>query len=140
MVSVRAPVFVNCTVWEFVVPSGTLPKLADDGVARKTGASPVPVMGRLTELLEALLVSARYPENAPEDVGANFRVTVTDLAGAIVKGTLRPLTLKALPETASLDKVRAARPSFQMVIDRVLLLPSLTLPKLADVGLNTTKP
>lgn len=48
--------------------------------------------------------------------------------------------LKALPDTVPFVIVNAARPSFRMVIESVLLLPSLTLPKLADVGLNTTKP
>ena len=81
IVTVSAPVFVNCTVCEFVVPSGTLPKLALDGVARNAGAVPVPVIAKLTELFEALLVRARYPANEPEDAGANLSVTVRDAAG-----------------------------------------------------------
>ena len=58
----------------------------------------------------------------------------------MVLGTVSPLTLNALPDTLSLVIVSAARPSFQMVIESVLLLPSFTLPKLAEVGLNTTNP
>ena len=81
IVTRSAPVFVNCTICELVIPSGTLPKLALDGVARSAGATPVPVIAKLTELFEALLVSARYPANDPDDAGANFSVTATDAAG-----------------------------------------------------------
>jgi hypothetical protein len=102
------------------MPRGTLPKLALDGVARSAGATPVPVIAKLTELFEASLVSARYPANDPGDAGANFSVTVTDVAGRIVVGTLSPLTLNALPETVSFVMVSAARPSFQMVIRNCL--------------------
>ena len=140
IVTLSAPVFINCTVCEFVVPSGTLPKLAPDGVALNAGAIPVPVIAKLTELFDALLVTAKYPANDPDACGANFSVTVTDFAGSIVVGTLSPLTLNALPETVCFVIVSAVRPSFQMAIESVLLLPSLTLPKLADVGLNTTNP
>jgi hypothetical protein len=140
IVTVRAPTFVNWTVCEFVVPSGTLPKPALGGVARNAGATPVPVIARLTELFDALLVSARYPANDPDVSGANFSVTVTDFAGWIVVGTLSPLTLNALPDTVSLVIVSAARPSFQMVMESVLLPPSFSLPKLAEVGLNTINP
>jgi hypothetical protein len=63
-----------------------------------------------------------------------------DVAGWMVFGTVRPLTLNPLPDTVSLVIVSAARPSFQMVMESVLLLPLFTLPKLADVGLNTTNP
>ena len=81
IVTVTAPTFVNCTVCEFVVPNGTLPKVALDGVACNAGASPVPVIARFTGLFEALLVSAKYPENAPEASGANFAMMVIDVAG-----------------------------------------------------------
>jgi hypothetical protein len=42
IVTVSAPVFVNCTACELVMPSGTLPKLALDGVARRAGATRCP--------------------------------------------------------------------------------------------------
>jgi hypothetical protein len=38
----QAPVFVNCTARELVMPSGTLPK-ALDGVARRAGATRCPL-------------------------------------------------------------------------------------------------
>jgi hypothetical protein len=66
-------------------------------------------------------------------------VTLRLAPGLIVAGTLNPLTPNG-PETATFDIVTAARPAFNIVIESILLVPASMLPKLADVGLNSSAP
>jgi len=142
MVTLLPPVFFNCTVCEFVVPSATVPKLTLDGVVVTVpgAVTPVPLTEYSALPLVALLVNNTYPECSPVLVGANFTESVMYPPAEIVCGTVNPLTLNPVACTDSAEIVAAAAPVFFMVNVMVLPEPTLTDPKLPGDGLNDNVP
>ena len=69
-------------------------------------------------------------------VGENLIVSIADPPGAIVCGIAIPLALNPLPCTAPDEIVTGAVPLFLIVTVVEWLVPIVTLPKLADDGLN----
>src|SRR5207245_2476639 len=96
IVKLAVPLFLTCIVCEFVFPDTTEPKLALDGVTLNPACTPVPVTAA-SAFTPSLFVTVKLPVAAPLVVGANFTASVTLCAGAIVKGTVAPLTEIPLP-------------------------------------------
>ena len=90
-------------------PDTTEPKLALDGVTLNPACTPVPVTAA-SAFTPSLLVTVKLPVAAPPVVGANFTASVTLCAGAIVKGTVAPLTEIPVPLAAICDTVTLELP------------------------------
>ena len=134
------PVFFNCSVCEFVVPTGTLPRFAAPGVMLKVPATPVPDSGKYTRLLVASLPNTMRPPLAPVVSGANLTVIVTCAAGASVSGSVRPLAAYMFACKLSLLNTTLAVPVFVTTTDMLFAVPTCTFPKFAADGLNDNVP
>jgi hypothetical protein len=133
------PVFWTVIVWDFVVPSGTLPKATLDGVKLIRGAgAPAPVPVRFSAVGEpaTLLVKVTVPVAAVVPVGANFTLNVLFPPAAMFSGVVKPLMVKPVPLMAALEIVSVALPAFEMVTVFELLVPSVTVPKATGEGLS----
>jgi hypothetical protein len=75
------------------------------------------------------------PDAAPEADGANFATSVAEFPAVIFAGSVKPLMLKPVPEALAAEIVRVALPEFVRVMFCVVLLPTLTFPKLTLAGL-----
>jgi hypothetical protein len=93
---------------------------------------PVPVNGRIIELLEALLVNEMLPLKFPAAAGAKLMLTVALCPAANVRGRLGETSEKEFEEIVAAVTVRDAPPVFEALTIKVLLLPAATLPKLTD--------
>lgn len=141
IVTLSGPEFFSSTVCDFVVPISTLPNGSFVGrVVKVFAATPYPLSWIVAGDFAALLVIVSLPGNSPAVLGANFSVILRLFPGPIVAGTFRPLTLKVLPVMVSFDRVTASCPSFEIVIEIVLLVPAAMLSKFAHVGLSTSVP
>ncbi len=142
----EVPVFLNCTTCELVVPTGTLPKLTLLGVAVSVEVvmdvvtTPVPEMLIFTKLFVAVLPIWTYPVLVTADVGENLIVNVKYAPGARLFGMVIPLTLYMLATRTSLVMETLEVPVFLMTTLTLLLVPTATLPKDAEVGLNDRVP
>lgn len=134
------PVFFNCSVCEFVVPTGTLPKFAAPGVMLKVPATPVPDSGKYTRLLVALLPNTMCPPIVPVVSGENLTVIVRCAAGASVSGIVRPLTAYMVACKLSLLNTTLAVPVFVITTDMLFDVPTCTFPKFAADGLKDKVP
>jgi hypothetical protein len=98
-------------------------------------ATPVPEAVIVDGEFVALLATLTLPETLPAPVGAKTTFSVTDWFGVRVVPALRPLVLNPAPVGATLAIVAFEFPLLVKVTLNVLLLPSLTFPKLKLVGL-----
>jgi hypothetical protein len=147
MVSAAVPAFFSWIVCEFVVPTGTLPKLALAGTAETFAdvppdeAAPDPFIHNTTSLFAALLKNVIAPESAPATVGANFTVKVSDWPTAIVTGSLNPAMVNDGDEIyLSLLKTMGALPVFFIVTAIETEVPTLTWPNCTVFGARTSRP
>jgi len=85
--------------------------------------------------LVALLVTETLPLKAPPLAGANATLIVALVPAARVRGVVTPLTLNPVPDAATCETVIGPVPELVRVACNVLLLPTLTLPKLRLRGL-----
>jgi len=97
-------------------------------------AAPLPLSGIVVGEVGALLTSERLPVALLAAVGVKLTVNAADLPGATVSGRVSPLKPKPLPETVACETFRLALPGLLSVIVCVLVVPTVTLPKLALVG------
>ena len=134
MVIFVVPVFFNCSVWETVVPRGTLPKFTLPGVMVSASLVPAPVTPTYAKLLVALLANAICPLNVPVISGVNFTVRVRCAPGDSVRGSAKPLRLYMLGCKLSLLKAMLAFPVLVMVTVVLLVLPTWTFPKFTAEG------
>jgi len=81
-------------------------------------------------MLLALLVTETVPLKGPPLAGANVTLNVALVPAARVSGVVTPLTLNPVPFAATCETVTAPVPVLVSVACSVLLLPTLTLPKL----------
>ena len=104
------------------------------------GCAAVPVKVMVTGEWSLSVVIVTLPDALPAAVGANtaFRVAVD--AAFNVKGVVIPFTLKPVPLMAIIDMGTGVVPVLFKMMDFVLLLPMLTLPKLTDVGFTSNRP
>ena len=93
---------------------------------------PVPDTSRLATESVAVLEIETEALNAPAAFGLKTMLKGTLCPAATVTGKLGAVSAKYLVEMATLLIVTAAEPEFVTVVDTVLLLPALTLPKAKD--------
>src|SRR5258708_24562522 len=96
--------------------------------------APLPLSGIVVGEVGALLTSERLPVALLAAVGVKLTVNAADLPGATVSGRVSPLKPKPLPETVACETFRLALPGLLSVIVCVLVVPTVTLPKLALAG------
>jgi hypothetical protein len=132
-VKFAVPLFLICTVCEFVFPITTEPKLADDGVRLNPACTCVPVTAA-SAFTPSLLVTVTLPAVAPAAVGANVTLNATVFVGASVTDAASPLTEIPAPVAATFVTVTLEFPVFESTRFCVLLLPALTLPKFKLAG------
>jgi hypothetical protein len=115
----------------------TLPKFKLAGLAprRKVAATPVPLTGIAKGEPGALSVSETDPLTSPPEVGEKTTLNEVLLPAATDAGSERPLMLKPAPVTLAAETVSVAVPLFVRVIVWELLVPVVTFPKTAVVGL-----
>ena len=101
---------------------------------------PVPERGTERLALLAFELIVNVPLAAPAAVGAKMALNVVDCPAFRVSGKDGPVKLNPLPEAAAPDTVTAAPPVFVTATETVLLLPTVTLPKLALLGFAVRAP
>jgi hypothetical protein len=141
MVRAVPPEFVSVSESDFELPTCTFPKLKLEGFGESWPcARPVPVRGTERAGLLAFELIVNAPPAAPAAVGAKMALKAVDCPALRVSGKVGPVKLNALPDAAALDIVAATPPVFVTVTDTVLLVPTVTLPKLALLGFAATEP
>ena len=85
--------------------------------------------------VDELLVIVNCPAAAPEMLGANSRVSASDLPGFNVTGNVAPDRLKPVPLTDAALAVTAAEPVEDRVTTAVTYLLTVTLPNATLVAL-----
>src|SRR5262245_46568907 len=98
MVTLAVPA-VTVTFCVALLPTVTLPKLSEVGLAASVpaGFAPLPLRETTVGELEALLDNDRLPVTLPAAVGANFTWKVALCPAAKVAGRVTPLRLKPAP-------------------------------------------
>jgi hypothetical protein len=141
IVTAAVPVFDNFTISVDVLPIEISPKLIADGVAVSAAVALFPLNAIFVGELSALLLIVSVPLAEPLDA---VYVTSSESVppGFNVAGTIIPPIVNPLPETVTEVTVRFAVPSFVIMIFCVVLVPTLTFPKLIAAGdtLNATEP
>ena len=140
IVRLAVPVLLKETLRLLVVPSVTLPKLMLVGFVVSCPCVPVPLSEMVVGELDASLMSETLPVALPAAVGA--KVAVKDVLCPVVRvrGSVRPLIENPLPVTLAWVIVRLAVPELLKLTVRLLVVPTLTLPKLTLVGLGVNCP
>jgi hypothetical protein len=83
----------------------------------------------------ALLVTVTLPLKVAPVLGANVTLNMTLVPAAMLRGVVTPLTLNPVPFAITCETVTVPVPVLVRVPCSVLLLPTLTLPKLRLRGL-----
>ena len=97
---------------------------------------PVPDSERLVTGSDAVLVIERVALKVPAAFGRKATLIWTLCPAAMVIGRLGELREKYLVEIAMLVMVSDADPEFVAVVEMVLLVPVLTLPKFKEADVN----
>lgn len=101
IVTLEAPVLVNVSERDWVLPTVTLPKLRLLGLDPKApGATPAPAKGIVIVGLAAFEVMVIVPLALPADTGVNVALKVALCPAASVTGAVIPLRLKPVPLVA----------------------------------------
>jgi hypothetical protein len=140
MLTLELPVLVSVAVWLLLPPTFTFPKFKLVGLAISTivAATPLPLSAIVVGELGALLTSEMLPETLPAAAGAKAAVKLDPCPGLSVKGTIKLLVLKPLPETVACEIVKLAVPELLIVRLALLLLPIFTVPNESCCGLTET--
>jgi hypothetical protein len=135
-VTFEFPLLVSVVVNELLLPTLTFPKLKLDELSprRRVAATPVPLREIVSGELGALLTSVTEPVTLPAVLGPNTALKVVDLPARIVTGAVIPVVLKPAPVTLTDEIVTVALPPFVRLTVCELLVPVVTLPKGAVVG------
>lgn len=140
MVTLDPPVLVTVSESVLFLLTCTVPKLRLVGFALSVpAASPVPVRGMVSVGLVALLVIERFPLTSPVAVGVKMTLKVFVWPAVKVTGKLSPVILKPAGADAAV-MVTLVPPELVRVSERVVLEPTVTLPKLRLVGLAVSAP
>jgi hypothetical protein len=135
IVTLLEPEFSNFTVCEFVVPIGTLPKLALAGVAVKADSpTPSPLSPIVTGESFALLVTFKLPVTLPTTFGANVTSTIVVCPGASTVPLFPPLAVIPAPLVVIPESVTLEVPVFLNVTAKVCELPTFSFAKLKLAG------
>ncbi len=136
IVAAAVPVLESVIVCVPLLPTFTLPKLSDVGLAESCGETPVPVAAIVTGEPVALLVTITDPFTAPDTVGANTIESTVVCPAVSVIGVVIPFSLMPVPAAVILEIVTLPVPVFVSVTVFVLLFPVLMLPNATLVGLT----
>ncbi len=127
---------VSVVLNELLLPTLTFPKLRVDVLSprRRVAVTPVPL--RVIESGEpgALLTRVIVPATLPAALGAKTALNVAALPDAMVTGAVIPVTLNPAPAAVTEEIVTVALPLFVRLTLCELLVPVVTLPKAAVVG------
>ena len=136
IVTFEFPVLVSVVVNELLLPTLTFPKLKLGELSPRTrvAAAPVPLREIVVGELGALLSSVIDPVTVPAALGPNTALNVVALPAAMVTGAVIPVVLKPAPETVTEEIVTVALPPFVRVTVCELLVPVVTLPNAAVLG------
>jgi hypothetical protein len=132
-------VFFNVSVWLWLVPSCTFPKLKLAGFpVRAPAVAAVPLSPMLREGFEAFDVTVTVPLALPADFGAKVTLNEVLWPGVKVTGVVIPEMLKPVPETATAEIVAFSPPVFFTVSVWLELCPTVTFVnvKLAGVAVR----
>jgi len=113
-----------------VLPTASVPRFSDDGMAEScpVGAVPMPLRATTVGDVGALLTNDRLPVTLPEAEGIKSMLIVPDPPAAIVIGRDSPTVAKSARVMFAALMERAVLPGFETVSDCLPLLPTLTLP------------
>lgn len=100
----------------------------------------MPVSETASGELEASLVTVKVPDDAPDEVGANWICAVTLWPTPIEVARLPPVMVNPAPEMVAEETLTAAVPVFVMLKLCVALLPTATLPNETVVALGESTP
>ena len=137
MVTLPVPVLLTATGSVLLVPTATVPKFRVLGLALSwpTAATPLPASGTLFGELEALLTKEALPLAVVVVVGAKVILKDVLWPDARLNGSVFPPMLNPVPVALYCEIVAVAGPPFVIITGSVLLVPTVTLPKLRLVGL-----
>jgi len=130
------PPFVMLIGCDALLPVTTFPKDTLEGLAAICACIPVPLSVIVVGEFAALLVIETLPDALPADVGANCTVNVVPSPGFRLCGVGSPDIVNPLPLALAAEIVSATLPEFVTVMFWVVLLPTLTFPKLTLVLLS----
>ena len=88
----------------------------------------------------AFEVIVNVPLATPAALGAKMALNVVDWPALRVTGKLGPVKLNPVPEAAAVDTVTVAPPVLVTATETVLLVFTVTLPKLALLGFAVREP
>ncbi len=134
IVTCAVPMFCRRIVCVVLLPTTTLPKLTEAGVAESVEDVAVALRLICVVGLLALLVSVSIPASVPAAVGLYVTVKLTDCPAANVAGTVRPVTVTPVPVNDILVIEADPAPVFASFTVCVAWLPTATLPKATDAG------
>jgi len=141
MVRAVPPELVSVPDSDCELPVCTLPKLKLVGFGESCPcATPVPERGTERVALLAFEVIVNAPLPAPAVVGVKMALNADDWPALSVSGKFGPVKLKPLPDAAALETVTAIPPVFVTVTETVLLVLTVTLPKLVLAGFAVREP
>jgi len=136
IVTLEFPLLVSVAVSELLLPSLTFPKLRLDVLNPRirVAATPVPLRVIVSGEFGALLTSCIDPVTLPAELGPKTALNVVLLPVAMVTGAAIPDVLNPVPVAVTDDIVTLALPPFVSVKLCELLVPVVTLPNAALVG------
>ena len=135
-VTLLVPVFESVTSRVPLLPTLTFPKPRLRGPAERRVVMPVPDNDIAPGELLLLVDKATLPLKVPVVEGAKTTLKTAFVPGARIRGKESPLVLKPAPVKVACDTVTLPVPAFVSVTSIVLLLPTLTFPKLRVRGLT----
>lgn len=137
IVTFAVPVFVSVKPSAFVPPTTMLPKSSDVAVELRAGtaATAVPVTPRVSGELEASLAMETLPLRLPGALGAYVTVKTEFCPGVMTELAATPVAVSPEPRTVTPKTLRLALPALVSVIVKLLVLPTVTLPKFSAVAL-----
>jgi hypothetical protein len=130
------PLFVTVEVIDPVLATFTFPKFRVELLSPRTrvAATPVPLREIVSGEFGALLTSVTNPVTLPAALGPKTALNVVDWPAAMFTGAAIPEVLKPAPATVTEAIVTVALPPFVSVTVCELLVPVVTLPNAALVG------
>jgi hypothetical protein len=136
MVTLAFPLLVTVALNVLLLPTFTLPndRLEVLSPSNFVAVTPVPLNAMTVGEFGALLTIVTEPLNVPDEVGPNTTLNVVLLPAATDKGAPIPVILKPVPVAVMEEMVRDADPPFESVMVCELLVPVVTFPKLALLG------
>ena len=135
------PVLVKVSGKVLLLPTCTLPNGRLAGLAPTApSAVPVPDKGIVSEGFDPFEATVTLPLKLVADVGVKTTLKLVDCPALSVTGAVTPLNAKPVPPPDIEEIVTLELPVLVKVADKVLLLPTCTLPNPRPVGLAEIEP